>query len=274
MTFSPTRILGFAQGQRIRVIFFFLSVCILLLIPKHSDTAVLCSPIRERAVYKNHLNYRFNAYGDFLLKRYSVHGIDVSRYQNKIDWKKVKELNKCDNTISFVYIKASEGEDDIDPMFSYNWLETRKANLKRGAYHYFKPKRSGKKQAKLFLATVNHFPGDLPPVVDVEEKGKMKLKPFQKNLREFIVEVEKKVGEKPVIYCSYRFYQDFIKNGFKDYPCWIANYHQTKLLGNGNNWHFWQHTDTGRVKGIIGRVDLNTFNGSMDDLEKLCIKSI
>ena len=37
-------------------------------------------------------------------------------------------------------------------------------------------------------------------------------------------------------------------------------------------WHFWQHTDVGSVPGIKEDVDLNVFNGSLEELKKLTIK--
>jgi lysozyme len=39
-----------------------------------------------------------------------------------------------------------------------------------------------------------------------------------------------------------------------------------------NDWHFWQHSDRGRVNGIRGTVDFNVFKGELDDLKELCKK--
>jgi lysozyme len=213
-----------------------------------------------------------DSYGIKIPTLYSVHGIDVSRYQQKIDWRKVKEMKSDGIDLSFVYIKATEGLDSKDPNFDSNWKESKRNGLLRGAYHYFKPKKSGKAQAEFFLSSVSHQPGDLPPCIDVEEKGQMKLRPFQKNLSEFMRIVEMRTGVKPIIYTSSRFYQDFLKNGFGAYPCWIANYHQPKLLLGKEKWAMWQHSDAARVDGIKGRVDFNTFNGSLAQLKNLCIK--
>lgn len=46
-----------------------------------------------------------------------IHGIDVSHHQGTIDWAKVKEQMP---NLEFVYVKASEGEDYVDPMFRAN----------------------------------------------------------------------------------------------------------------------------------------------------------
>ena len=37
-------------------------------------------------------------------------------------------------------------------------------------------------------------------------------------------------------------------------------------------WDFWQHTDVGRVPGIEKEVDLNVFNGSLDELRALTLQ--
>ena len=44
-----------------------------------------------------------------------------------------------------------------------------------------------------------------------------------------------------------------------------------KQLGFNGQWKFWQHTDVGTIDGITGKVDLNVYNGSMYDLQKLTI---
>jgi len=36
-------------------------------------------------------------------------------------------------------------------------------------------------------------------------------------------------------------------------------------------WKFWQHTDVGTLPGIEEKVDLNIFNGSLLDLQKLLL---
>ncbi|MFI5135397.1 MAG: glycoside hydrolase family 25 protein, partial [Chitinophagales bacterium] len=102
---------------------------------------------------------------------YSVHGIDVSRWQSNLDWKNLSALNSKGDTIplSFAFIKATEGILWEDPMFEDNWTSAKKAGVTRGAYHYFKPNSSPTLQAKNFIGSVTLKPGDLPPVLDVEE---------------------------------------------------------------------------------------------------------
>lgn len=199
---------------------------------------------------------------------YTLHGIDVSRYQGKIDWDKVAAMQEREVRIDFAFIKATEGVLLIDPYFQRNWKLASKAGLLRGAYHYFKPKKAGLWQAQLFLQAVNFEKGDLLPVVDIEETGGKSKAELQKNLSIFLDQVEKKLGVKPIIYTGYQFYLDNLDGKFDQYPIWIAHYYRAKPKTDVK-WMFWQHSDKARINGIIYNVDMNVFNGDVDDLEKL-----
>ncbi|MGY0040884.1 GH25 family lysozyme [Pedobacter sp. NJ-S-72] len=107
-------------------------------------------------------NYRtYKSYDIQIPKRYSIHGIDVSYYQGKIDWNKVKAMKEDDVSIKFAFIKATEGVSSVDPYFQRNWREAPKAGIICGAYHYFIPKKSGLWQARFFLQTVKFEAGEI-----------------------------------------------------------------------------------------------------------------
>jgi lysozyme len=204
---------------------------------------------------------------------YQVHGIDVSWYQGQIDWEKIAQMEDDDVKIHFTFIKATEGLLLADRKFQRNWKESERAGIIRGAYHYFKPNKPGYWQARFFLQTVNFKAGDILPVLDVEERGKESREEFQANLKAFLNEVEKKTGVKPIIYSGYKFYEDNLAGDFNEYPVWIAHYYRSKLkpFSGQTKWSFWQHSDKARVNGIHHRVDMNVFNGSLDDLNELRI---
>ncbi|MBC7654628.1 MAG: glycoside hydrolase family 25 protein [Oligoflexus sp.] len=215
----------------------------------------------------------YEKFGIRIPRKYYVHGIDVSSYQGKIDWKKVNAMEYNGIKINFAYIKATEGVTLVDPYFQRNWRESQQAGVIRGAYHYFKPKKSGIWQARFFLQTLKIEAGDLPPVVDIEESAGLSPEELIPNLQDFLDEVERKTKVKPIIYTGYQFYKDHLKGNFNDYPLWIAHYYQPKLkLDSKTHWDFWQHADNAHIDGIKGKVDMNVFNGELEDLSALLVQ--
>lgn len=205
--------------------------------------------------------------------QYSIHGIDVSSYQGKINWQKVKAMNVDDVHISFAFIKATEGVLQVDPYFVRNWRECPKAGIVCGAYHYFRPKLSGKWQAKFFMQTVKPEKGDLPMVVDVEELDGVEPIKMRQELQLFLDEVEAKAGTKPIIYSGLKFYEDNLQGNFDNYTLWIAHYYHPELeVSKTTNWKFWQHSDKARVDGINHIVDFNVFNGDSVAFKKMLIQ--
>ena len=209
-------------------------------------------------------------YGTCIPKGYSIYGIDISHHQGNIDWKELKEGRPGDPQISFVYMKATEGSSHNDRKFSSNWKEAKKHGLMRGAYHYFSAHTPGDKQARKFISKVKIEKGDLPPMVDVEEEPKDAVA-FRKELKKFIAEIEKHYGVKPIIYTYKKFHDRHIANHFNDCRLWIARYNASRP-GVGNKWIIWQCSENGKVPGIRQNVDINVFNGTIEELEKLRIK--
>jgi lysozyme len=181
-------------------------------------------------------------------------------------------MNEDGVQIKFAFIKATEGVMLVDRYFQRNWREAPKAGIVCGAYHFFRPRKSGRWQAKFFLQTVDVEKGDLPPVVDVEELNGASASRMREELKEYVRYIEKKTGVKPIIYTGLSFYKDYLYGYFDGYPLWIAHYHQAKLkLDNKTKWHFWQHSDKAKVNGISYIVDFNVFNGDSTAFKQLVI---
>ena len=223
-------------------------------------------------------SFRWKAlYGETKYPAGSVRGIDISHYQNRINWDKLRNATIQDSPIRFVFIKATEGTDKFDMHFNLNFAQARKNGIIRGAYHFFSTKSSAKKQAEFYCRMVQLEEGDLPPVLDVETEVD-KMSGYSRNtLREEVLTwlniVEKHYGVRPILYASYSFRNHYLNDEtFNKYPFWIAHYYVDTLRYKGD-WAFWQHTDAGHIDGIKGYVDVNLFNGEMEDLEKLLIKS-
>ena len=214
--------------------------------------------------------YGLKGYGICMPSGYQVHGIDVSHYQGDINWKMLEQTRQGQFPIHFIFMKATEGGDYSDDRFTANFDSARAHGFIRGAYHFYNPKTDANKQADFFIQSVKLESGDLPPVLDIEKKGK-DMKKLQSDLKLWLRKVENHYGVKPIIYASYKFKSRYLNDSvFNTYPYWIAHYYVDSVRYEGD-WKFWQHTDVGTLPGIEEKVDLNVFNGSSTDLQKLLL---
>jgi lysozyme len=201
-----------------------------------------------------------------LLAGYAVHGIDVSSYQGRIDWKEVSR-----NHVKFAFIKATEGVTMRDSRFQRNWNAARQAGIYRGAYHYFQPTYDGARQANLFTRTVPLAPGDLPPVLDVEHAEFHDIAVMRRNVAVWLRLVERHYGVRPILYSNYSFYKRYLAGHFDKYPLWLAHYEVDQPRLPREKWIIWQHSDESYIPGIRGAVDFNVFQGSFQSLLALRI---
>ena len=208
-------------------------------------------------------NYRtYKSFGIKIPSNYDIHGIDVSYAQGKINWQKVVAMEEDGIRIRFVFIKATEGLLKADPYFKRNWSEAKKFGIPCGAYHFFRPRKSGLWQARFFVQSTSLENGGLPPVADVERLDGKSPETMRKELKDFLRYVENKTGKMPIIYTGISFYRDYLSGYFDEYPLWIAHYNQEKLnVSAATNWKFWQHSETGHVNGIGHTVDFDVFKG-------------
>lgn len=216
--------------------------------------------------------YGQKGYGVCMPCNYEVHGIDISHYQGKIDWELLAHNKEARFPIHFIFLKATEGGDHGDDTFTQNFGQARKHGFVRGAYHYFIPKTDAHKQADFFIRTVQLTKGDLPPVLDVETIGKQSPQELKTAVKIWLDRVESHYGVKPILYTSYKFKKRYLSDSiFNAYPYWIAHYYVDSVRYEGK-WHFWQHTDVGAVPGIEEEVDLNVFNGTLEELQALTLQ--
>ena len=212
--------------------------------------------------------YGLKGYGVCMPHGYQVHGIDISHYQGDINWKMLEQTRQGKFPISFIFMKATEGGDYADDKFVANFDSARAHGFIRGAYHFYNPKTDANKQADFFIQSVKLEPGDLPPVLDIEKKGK-DMKKLQQDLKVWLRKVESHYGVKPIIYASYKFKTRYLNDSvFNSYPYWIAHYYVDSVRYQGD-WKFWQHTDVGTLPGIDEKVDLNVFNASLQELKRM-----
>jgi lysozyme len=193
----------------------------------------------------------------------TVEGIDVSKYQGTIDWKKVKAAG-----IQFAFVRVSDGLHYPDGKFAANWTGTRAAGVLRGAYQFFRPGQDPVAQADLLLDAMGTLADDdLPPAIDVEVTDGQSPAAVVAAIQKWVDRIETATGRTPIVYTYYYFWQ-YSAGGsaaFSDFPLWIANYGVTcpSVPPTWPRWSFYQYTGSGSVPGVPGVVDRNRFNGDL-----------
>ncbi|MFZ4105855.1 GH25 family lysozyme [Flavobacterium sp.] len=199
-------------------------------------------------------------------------GFDVSQFQGNINW---DEVNSAKNKfpLKFVIIRASAGSDKRDSRFSENWSQAKKYDFIRGAYHYYRPNENSIQQANNFIKVVSLHSGDLPPVLDIEKLPEnQSIDSLKVGLKRWLNIVDSHYKVRPIIYTGEKYYNDFLKEEFKGYTFWIANYNF--FVENINDdWLFWQFTQKAKINGIDEYVDVNIYNGTPKMLQYLTISN-
>lgn len=209
-------------------------------------------------------------------ERYSINGIDVSHHQGEIDWKKIEEQD-----VDFAFVKATEGSSHIDERFAENWEQVKDTSILAGAYHFFSFDSGAETQAQQFIDTVGVLDGHLSPVIDVEYYGDKRINPPEKgklvsSLKEMLTILEEKYQVKPIIYTTYPMYFKYLKEDFGDYPLWIRNVYFKPGSELGQEWMFWQYSDTEVLEGYgeggtETYIDRNVFAGDKEDLKRFIV---
>lgn len=192
--------------------------------------------------------------------RYPIEGIDISAHNGVVCFDSLAAAG-----IDFVYLKASEGVSFRDQSFIRNFEAARKAGLAIGAYHFFRFDCDGAMQSVNFLKTIGDLKPDLPLAIDVEEwrNAPGETTSIVRERLEVLVALLRAQGYQVMIYTNKQGHARFVRDGFKahDVPeIWICSFTNPPL--GHEKWRLWQHSHLGRLPGIRGNVDLNTFNGN------------
>ena len=192
-----------------------------------------------------------------------IQGLDVARYQGRIDFNAARS-----GGTHFVYIKGTEGKDYVDPSFYDNWRGARDAGVARGAYHFMTWCSLASEQAAWFIKKIPNDPDALPPVLDLEWNNHSKCKnrhdraDILEKIRVMLAAMEAHTGKLPVIYTDINFHRDIFEGEHFDNAFWLRStagepHHKYR----GRDWTFWQWTQTGTMSGIRVEVDRNAFYG-------------
>lgn len=206
------------------------------------------------------------------LADYNVRGIDISHWQPHVDWGRLQRDSLNGFPIRFVIVKSTEGTDRRDPRFPDYFCQARRAGFITGAYHFFRPEQDAAEQARFYLENARLLPGDLPAILDVEVRGGKSEEQFRADVLTWLRAVEAATGRPPILYSGVSFKQQHLSGPrFDAYPYWAAHYSGRRAPRYGGRWVMWQYTEEGRVSGVRGTVDLNVFNGKIQDLQALCL---
>jgi len=214
-----------------------------------------------------------------------VIGPDVSSHNHdngaKVDWSAVHNRGKA----AFAFVKATEGGGYSNPAFSSDFALARHHGLYRGAYHFARP--GGKTnpdiianatgQANQFLRATGNLagPGNLPPVLDLEDAGTLGWVQMALWTHTWLNVVGNRTGRIPIVYTYGSFWKEKLGNSaaFVRHPLWLASYGVSTpvLVGGWSSYTFWQFTESGRMDGLSGSTDLSIFNGSAATLEAMTV---
>jgi GH25 family lysozyme M1 (1,4-beta-N-acetylmuramidase) len=196
-------------------------------------------------------------------------GIDVSLYQETIDWTAVNH-----NNVQFAIMRATKGEAEVDSAYQTNLAEAAANGFVVGAYHRATPSDTAgdpEVEADHFLAVAQNAAGDIIPALDIEETGGLTPDELKDWVKDWVTRVKGQLGVRPMVYASPNFWRTnmgntkwFAKHG---YPLWIAHWYvqAPDVPANdwdGHGWTFWQWTSTGSLNGITTDVDRDRFDGT------------
>ncbi|MBQ0074084.1 MAG: glycosyl hydrolase family 25 [Prevotella sp.] len=187
-----------------------------------------------------------------------VHGIDISHYQGEVFWETIGENTK----MAYVYIKATEGGDRIDPRYENNILTAHQYGLKVGSYHFYRPKTPQELQLNNFVLQCKPSEQDLIPMIDIESTGGLPTEEFCDSLFKFLEMVEHTYRQRPLLYTGTNFYNKHLAGKLDRYLLMIAQYtERLPVLIDERDITMWQYTGKGHINGIRGYVDKSRFMG-------------
>lgn len=187
-------------------------------------------------------------------------GVDVSRWQGDIDFKKVKEAGA-----EFVFIRigveSKQGEEiGMDSKYKQNIKKAKEAGLDVGVYLYTIAlnKDVARSHAEWVVKALDGEKLELPIVFDWENFNKWneyKLSFHDINsIADTFIDTVMKSGYKGMLYSS-KFYLENIWENKNDYPVWLAHYtDETNYTGK---YKIWQMCNDGVIDGINGDVDID-----------------
>ena len=194
----------------------------------------------------------------------SICGIDVSKYQGDIDWNKVKDSGVEYAIIRLGYRGMNEGTLELDPYYEENVKNAVAAGVKVGVYFFSQAKNTEEavEEAEFVLENIKGYEIAYPVVFDTEEVTTYDARANGLTRAErtdcciAFCEKMKEAGYTPMIYANTRYMVMGLElERLNDYDKWFAYYGSSHIFPYA--FTMLQYSDTGRVPGIEGAVDLD-----------------
>ena len=194
----------------------------------------------------------------------SKKGIDVSRFQESIDWKKV-----ADDGVSYAFIRAgvrgsTEGRMMADERFKENMEGALDNDIQVGTYFFTQAvtEEEAIEEAEFVLDMLEPYDVTYPVVYDLEEVTSKNARTedltkeqYTKNCIAFC-ETIKKAGYTPMIYGNLKTFLIMLDmSQLEEYHKWFAYYNTPVYFPY--EFDVWQYSSKGSISGIKGDVDLN-----------------
>ncbi|MCM1039537.1 MAG: glycoside hydrolase family 25 protein [Roseburia sp.] len=191
-------------------------------------------------------------------------GIDVSRYQEKIEWDKV-----AGDGIEYAFIRLgirgyTEGEIVEDEAFTYNIENALDNGIEAGIYFFTQATsvEEAREEAQFVLDALEPYDVTYPVVLDVEAVSNKNARTADLTKEErteyclTFCEMIKQAGYTPMIYGNLKSFMLLLDlEQLEEYDKWFAHYDTEVYFPY--DFKIWQYTDTGKVAGIDGDVDIN-----------------
>ena len=188
-----------------------------------------------------------------------IDGVDLSHHNTGVTLGALRTAKA--SGVKFVSHKATEGTGFVDGQYPARRRLAATAGIPFGGYHFARPRRSsGAAQARQFLEVARPEPGDLVPMLDLEDRGGLRRRRLTAWVGEFVEEVRRQTGVPPIVYTPFDLEESF---GCR---LWVARYNDAMLPARvpapWKECDIWQFSNGrfGRPDLVpgLGRVDINT----------------
>lgn len=191
-------------------------------------------------------------------------GIDVSKWNQEINWEAVRNAGIEFAIIRCGYRGASTGALVIDPRYKENIEGAIAAGIPVGVYFFTQARDEVEavEEASMVIRLIEDYDVDYPVFLDSESAGgKGRADGMDSDERtkahKAFLETIQAAGYETGVYASRNWLQDRIDmTQLSDYRIWLAEYAQAPTYDD-YYYHMWQYTSKGSVDGISTNVDLN-----------------